>query len=114
MTSVHHCQCPVCQSQADHPDKIIHHQINLILSRADEQQRRWYAALEAKRQGHGGIKRVAQITGLSERTIQRGKTELEQELADRPTDRIRLPGAGRPPVEKKAQAGADAPAPGQR
>ena len=101
MPRVHHCQCPACQSQADHPDKVIHHQINLILSRADEQQRRWYAALEAKRHGHGGIKLVAQITGLDEKTISRGKTELEENLSARPTDRIRLPGAGRPSVEKK-------------
>ena len=101
MTSVHQCTCPICQDQADHPDKVIHHQINLILSRADEQQRRWYAALEAQRHGHGGIKRVAQITGLSERTIRRGKAELEEQLKDRPTDRVRLPGAGRPCVEKK-------------
>ena len=96
--------CPICQSQSDHPDKVIHHQINLILSRADEQQKRWYAALEAKRHGHGGIKLVAQITGLDEKTISRGKTELEEDLATRPRDRIRLPGAGRPPVEKKTCA----------
>lgn len=108
MTRVHQCQCPICQSQAPHPDKLIHHQINLILSRADEQQRRWYAALEAKRHGHGGIKLVAQITGLSERTIRRGTAELEEQLKDRPTDRIRLPGAGRPSVEKKARVGAGA------
>lgn len=101
MPRVHHCQCPTCQSQAEHPDKLIHHQINLILSRTDEQQRRWYAALEAQRHGHGGIKLVAQITGLSERTIRRGKAELEAQLKDRPTDRVRLPGAGRPRVEKK-------------
>ena len=102
MTSLHHCTCPICQDPADHPTKVIHHQINLILSRADEQQRRWYAALEAQRHGHGGIKRVAEITGLSEPTIRRGKQELERELQDRPTDRVRVPGAGRPPVEKKA------------
>ena len=101
MTSIHQCTCLKCQSQADHPEKVIHHQINLILSRSNEQQRRWYAALEAQRYGHGGIKLVAQITGLSERTIRRGKNELESGLGDRPTDRVRLPGAGRPPVEKK-------------
>jgi hypothetical protein len=101
MTSVHQCTCPKCQSPSDHPDKIIHHQINLILSRSNEQQRRWYAALEAQRYGHGGIRRVAEITGLSERTIYRGQSELEAGLKDRPTDRVRLPGAGRPPVEKK-------------
>jgi hypothetical protein len=34
-------------------------------------------------------------------TIRRGREELDDGLADRPTDRIRKPGAGRPPVEKK-------------
>lgn len=104
MDNVHQCQCPICQSQSDHPDKLIHHQINLILARADEQQRRWYAALEAQRHGHGGLKLVAQITGLDEKTISRGKAELEENLAARPADRIRLPGAGRPSVEKKLRA----------
>ena len=28
--------------------------MNMLLSRLDEQQRRWYAALEATRLGHGG------------------------------------------------------------
>ncbi len=44
---------------------------------------------------------MAQITGLDEKTIRRGKTELEEHLQTRPTDRIRLSGAGRPSVEKK-------------
>ncbi len=100
MSDVHQCQCPICQNQTEHPHKVIHPQINLILSRADEQQRRWYASLEAKRHGHGGIKLVAQITGLDEKTISRGKTELEENLSARPSNRIRLPGAGRPSVEK--------------
>ena len=108
MPEIHQCTCPICQREADALDRAIHHQINLLMSRLDEQQRRWYAALEAKRYGHGGIKLVAQITGLSERTIRRGKAELEEQLKDRPTDRIRLPGAGRPSVEKKARVGAGA------
>lgn len=99
---VHQCECSICQSEADHPDKRIHHQINLLMSRLDEQQRRWYAALEAQRYGRGGVNLVAQITGLDEKTIRRGRQELAQELAGRPTDRVRLPGAGRPPVEKNS------------
>jgi hypothetical protein len=34
-----------------------HHQLNLILSRLDEQQRRWVAARETLRLGHGGFKK---------------------------------------------------------
>jgi hypothetical protein len=74
------------------------------MSRLDEQQRRWYAAVEANRHGHGGIKLVSQITGLDEKTIQRGKEELALDLETRPQERIRLPGAGRPSAQKKTPA----------
>lgn len=82
---------------------MIHHQINVVMSRLDEQQRRWYAAVEANRHGHGGTKLVSQITGLDEKTIRRGQKELALDLSDRPDERIRLPGAGRPRAEKKSQ-----------
>ena len=75
--------------------------MNVLMSRLDEQQRRWYAAIEARRRGRGGIERVSEITGLSDKTIRRGIEELEQDLENRPVDRIRLPGAGRRSVEKK-------------
>lgn len=101
MPEIHQCRCPICQSEAEAPERAIHHQINLLLSRLDEQQRRWYAALEARRYGHGGIKLVSQITGLDEKTIQRGGKELDEDLATRPRTRVRLPGAGRPAAEKK-------------
>ncbi len=101
MPEIHQCTCPSCQSKAEAPEKAIHHQINLLMSRLNEQQRRWYAALEAQRYGHGGIKLVSQITGLDEKTIRRGRDELEADLADRPDDRVRLPGAGRPATKKK-------------
>jgi hypothetical protein len=59
------------------------------------------AAREAKHLGHGGFQRIAQITGLHPETIRRGRDELDNELRDRPLDQIRLPGGGRPRVEKK-------------
>jgi len=73
----------------------------LVLSRLDEQQRRWVAAVEANRLGWGGETLLAQITGLDEKTIRRGREELAASLRERPPDRIRLPGGGRPPAEKK-------------
>jgi hypothetical protein len=36
----HVCQCANCQSSGEHPDKKLHQQMNLLLSRLDEQQRR--------------------------------------------------------------------------
>jgi hypothetical protein len=102
-SKVHICQCLHCQQEADHPDKELHWQMNLLLSRLDEQQRRWYAAVEAKRIGQGGIRLLSQITGMDEKTIKRGQDELATGLAGRPTDQVRLPGGGRPPVEKKTR-----------
>ena len=101
ISEVHKCQCSQCQQEADHPDQKLHQQINLLISRLDEQQRRWYIAVEANRIGHGGVRLLSQITGVDEKTIQRGQQELEQGLADRPSEQIRLPGGGRQQVEKK-------------
>ena len=95
------CQCPHCQQEGDHPERVLHHQMNVLMSRLDEAQRRWYAALESRRLGHGGDHMVAQITGLDEQTIRRGREELAASLADCPDARVRQPGGGRPRVEKK-------------
>lgn len=101
---VHQCECPNCQQPGEHPDKELHHQMNLLLSRLDEQQRRWYVALEAKKLGRGGMTVMSQITGMSLDTIRRGRDELAEELAGRPVDGVRLPGGGRSPVEKNSRA----------
>lgn len=100
---IHPCQCPGCTSGQDHPDRDLHRQMNLLYSRLDEQQRRWFAALESKKVGYGGDTLVSLIVGLHVDTIRRGREELDAGLADRPTDRIRKPGAGRPPVKKKTR-----------
>jgi hypothetical protein len=95
------CHCPVCQRPGDPPERALHRQMILLISRLDEQQRRWFAAVESNRVGHGGDTLVAQITGLDEATIRRGREELAASLVDRPVDRVRLPGGGRPAAEKK-------------
>jgi hypothetical protein len=99
--SIHQCECSICQQEEDHPDKQLHHQMNLFLSRLDEQQRRWYVALEAKRMGRGGPTLLSKITGMRVDTIRRGLRELNADLVGRPEDRVRLPGGGRKRVEKK-------------
>ena len=99
--TVRECQCDECLASKTHPNWELHHQMNLFLSRLDEQQRRWYVALESKKVGHGGDSLLSQITGLEVETIRRGRRELDGELAERPTERTRLPGGGQPAVEKK-------------
>ena len=101
--TVAECQCAHCQQEGAHPDRVLHRRMNVFLSRLDEAQRRWYVALESQRIGQGGDRLLAQITGMNETTIRRGREELEAELADCPPARVRQPGAGRPPVEKKIQ-----------
>jgi hypothetical protein len=99
---VYQCQCPRCLGPGCHPDQQIHSQMNLLVSRLDEQQRRWYAALESAKLGHGGDRFISLVTGLHVDTIRRGREELAASLDDRPADRVRLPGGGRPPLEKKS------------
>lgn len=99
---VHECQCPSCLQHTEQPDRLLHSRMNLLLSRLDEHQRRWYVALESMKVGYGGDRLLAQITGMDVETIRRGRRELEDALQGRPADRVRLPGAGRPPVEKKS------------
>ena len=77
--------------------------MHLLCSRLDEQQRRWYVALEANRIGPGGDRLLSHITGLDEKTMRRGREELATSLADRPAERVRRPGGGRPTMEKKTQ-----------
>lgn len=101
--AIHQCQCAVCQGEAKHLEKALHQQVNLLMSRLDEQERRWYAGLEARRLGHGGIDQVAKMTGLDEKTIARGMAELAEGLEGRPQKGVRLAGAGRPRTEKKSQ-----------
>jgi hypothetical protein len=98
---VRECGCKVCHGGEDAAVVAEHRRMNVLLGRLDEQQRRWFVAHESLRIGFGGDVRISQITGLNVDTIARGRAELSQDLVGRPTDRVRLPGAGRPPVEKK-------------
>jgi hypothetical protein len=103
ISAIHECQCVHCQGSGEHPDKKIHGQINLVASRLDEQQRRWFVAAEANWVGQGGVRVLSQITGMDEKIIERRRQELEEKLADRPTEQVRSSGGGRPRVEKKTQ-----------
>lgn len=101
ISTIRVCQCATCQQEADHPDKKLHYMINLLVSQLDEQQRRWFVALEASRLGRGGVCLMSKITGMDEKTIHRGQLELDQGLVDRPKDRVRLAGGGRPLLENR-------------
>ena len=100
--TVQECQCPSCAEGLASEEKEWHQHLNLLMSRLDEQQRRWLAGAEAKRLGHGGTKRLSQITGLHVNTIRRGRRELHTNLEQRPIERVRVKGGGRKALEKKS------------
>ena len=98
---VHTCGCSECLQSKENPVWQLHHRMNVFLSRLDEQQSRWYVALESQKIGHGGDTLLSQITGMNVETIRRGRQELDEELNERPTEHIRAAGGGQPSAEKK-------------
>ena len=78
----------------------LHRKFNRIKAELNERGRRLWAACEALELGHGGIKTVAQATGLGERTVRRGCREVRQEAVPsvHVKQRARSPGAGRKPL----------------
>ena len=100
--AVYQCRCPECAA-GRHIDKENHRLLNLLLSRLDEDQRRWFVALEARKTGHGGDRLLSLMTGLDVATIRRGRRELGDSLEGFALERIRRPGAGRPALKKKTR-----------
>ena len=89
---LNHCTCDICRLDVEHPERVLHQHVNLLMSRMDEQQRRWLAGLLAEQYGLsvGGIRLVSQVTGLAEKTIRRGLREIENGLEGRPRGRERV------------------------
>ena len=83
----------------DEEEQRIRAAIVLFYSLLDEQQRRLFAGLESLKWGHGGDRKLAELLGLNEGTVARGRRELIEHRVL--TERVRRSGAGRPPVEKK-------------
>jgi len=81
--------------------EVLRRKFTRLKSDLNERGRRRWAASEALELGHGGLKAVAQATGLGERTIRRGCDELRHHHApERPDDRrIRRAGGGRNPLQ---------------
>jgi hypothetical protein len=71
----------------------------LFASLLDERQRRLYAGLESLKLGRGGDQRLAELLQLDPGTVARGRKQLLAQEVE--WKRVRKPGAGRKPVEKK-------------
>jgi hypothetical protein len=91
----------VCQQQTDVEIMRYHRQINLLLSRLAEPQRRWYVSVLSQEPDSPSDSQLSLITGLDEKTIQRGRREMENDLLDVPLGRQRQVGGGRLLSEKK-------------
>ncbi len=78
-----------------------HHHINVLLSRLNEPQRRWYVGSLLLAPHAPTEEPLSCITGLEEKTIRRGKRELQADLRDVPVQRQRQEGGGRFAAEKK-------------
>lgn len=101
--SLHRCPCLVCQVGMETETIGYHHQINLLLSRLNEPQRRWYVGTLSLTPGAPTDGALSRITGLDEKTIRRGRRELQANLTTVPVTRQRQEGGGRHPVEKKTR-----------
>lgn len=72
-----------------------------VLDTLNEAQSRWFVAREAMVLGHGGIKKMSELTDLSRPTIIKGIKELKSKKNLDAGERIRQPGAGRKSMEKQ-------------
>ena len=99
--AVHQCSCRACQADTDTPLRQRHQQINLLLSRLNEPQRRWYVGSLSADPEQPSDSELARITGLDRKTIRRGRRELLDGFAAAPPAHQRRPGGGRPRAEKK-------------
>ena len=79
--AVRECGCEVCRCGTEAMVIVEHRRINVLFSRLDEQQRRWFVAHESQRMGFGGDIRLSQVTGLNVDTIARGRAELVRTAA---------------------------------
>jgi transposase len=66
----------------------------------NERQRRLLLGAEARLLGHGGVRAVAQVAGVSETTVRRGVFELEEGQDPFPDGRARREGGGRRSTEE--------------
>ena len=72
----------------------------VLLPHLNERQRRLLLAAEARLLGHGGVRAVAQVAGMSETTVRRGVFELEEGQDPFPDGRARREGGGRRSIEE--------------
>lgn len=94
------CKCEACTDHPRSTEATDHRKLNRVLSGLDEKHARRVVGLLADKLGHGGITQLSRVTGMSRTTILLGQRELVGNDPV-PEDRVRRPGGGRKPLEKK-------------
>lgn len=97
---MYRCRCQDCVKPPYSQTAKKHRAINNLLAGLDEKSRRQCVGALALDRGWGGISALHQITGLSRKTIQRGRDELLTPDVAGPNGGVRRAGGGRPTVEK--------------
>src|SRR5262245_23442085 len=97
-------RCAICQAEADHATREQHQRVNRFLSRLSEPQRRWYVGMLSQEPDSPSDVELARITGLSRKTIRRGRREVIAGLVELAPERQRRPGGGRLSAEKKTRS----------
>ncbi|MEU9837536.1 ISAzo13 family transposase [Streptosporangium sp. NPDC048047] len=73
----------------------------VVLPHLNERQQRLLMAAEARLLGHGGVRAVARVAGVSESTVRKGVFELEDGGEVLPDGRVRREGGGRKSIEQQ-------------
>jgi hypothetical protein len=97
------CNCGACTKHPRSAEAAEHKRLNRALSGLDEKHARRVLGLLAEKDGYGGIARLSRVTGVSRTTILLGQRELAGKDPI-PENRLRRPGGGRKPLEKKGQS----------
>ena len=92
---IHQCGCDVCILASNEFLVRYHRHINLLLSRLNEPQRRWYVGVLSQEPDSPNDVQRSLMTGLDEKTIHRGRQELQADLMEVPLERERHSGPTR-------------------
>jgi len=90
--------------ETDESHKQFRRELKAFLGTLTREQRRLYAAVESNRIGRGGVRAVAEVTGLCCATIAHGRRQLADLLEGKPLKKERKPVTGRPRIEEKYPA----------
>jgi hypothetical protein len=99
-----HCRSPQDEHENDKAAEQYRRELKTFLATLTQEQRRLYAAVESNRIGRGGVRVVAELTGLCQPTIARGRRQLADLLEGKSIKKERKPVKGRPRIEEKYPA----------